>query len=128
MVTEVGYLKPVSLRAEKSRPRARGTRRFEMVETRATAGRYRKKGEYVARVIAGETIVVPIRGQVGDLESIYSVNEVGSVIWEMIDGETPVSRMVEAVCRRFEVAPELAEIDALDFLKGLEAAGLVEAC
>ena len=43
-------------------------------------------------MIAGETIVVPIRGQVGDLESIYNLNEVGSVIWEMTDGQTPVSR------------------------------------
>lgn len=89
--------------------------------------RFRKKGEYVARVIAGETIVVPIRGQVGDLESIYNVNEVGSLIWEMTDGQTAVGSMVEAVCREFEVTPEQAEEDTLEFLKGLEAAGLVEA-
>lgn len=90
------------------------------------AERFRKKGDYVARVIAGETIVVPIRGQVGDLEAIYNLNEVGSVIWEMMDGQTPVSRMVEAVCSEFEVTAEKAEEDTLDFLKGLEAAGLVE--
>jgi hypothetical protein len=98
-----------------------------MAERRDTAGRYRKKGEYVARVIAGETIVVPIRGQVGDLESIYNLNEVGSVIWEMTDGETPVSGMIQAVCREFDVSPEQAEQDTLDFLKGLESAGVVEA-
>ncbi len=98
-----------------------------MAERRDTAGTYRKKGEYVARVIAGETIVVPIRGQVGDLESIYNLNEVGSLIWELMDGETPVSGMIEAVCREFDVTPEQAEKDTLEFLKGLEAAGIVEA-
>lgn len=98
-----------------------------MTERPGAAGAYRKKGEYVARVIAGETIIVPIRGQVGDLDSIYNLNEVGSVIWEMTDGQTPVSGMVQAVCREFDVTPEQAEQDTLDFLKGLEAAGVVEA-
>jgi hypothetical protein len=97
-----------------------------MAERPEIADRFRKKGEYVARVIAGETIVVPIRGQVGDLESIYNLNDVGSVIWKMVDGETPVSLMVEAVCREFDVAPEQAEADTLEFLKRMEAAGLVE--
>ena len=97
-----------------------------MAERPEKTDRFRKKGEYVARVIAGETIVVPIRGQVGDLESIYNLNDVGSVIWELVDGETPVSLMVEAVCREFDVTPEQAEADTLDFLKRMEAAGLVE--
>jgi hypothetical protein len=91
------------------------------------AERFRKKGDYVARVIAGETIVVPIRGQVGDLESIYNLNEVGSLLWELMDGQTPVRGMVEAVCREFDVTPEQAEVDTLEFLNGLEAAGVVEA-
>jgi len=98
-----------------------------MAERPEMADRFRKKGEYVARVIAGETIVVPIRGQVGDLESIYNLNEVGSVIWELIDGQTPVSRMIDAVCLQFDITSEQAEEDTLNFLKGLEAAGVVEA-
>jgi hypothetical protein len=89
--------------------------------------KFRKKGEYIARVIAGETIVVPIRGQVGDLEAIYNLNEVGAVIWGMVDGQTPVSRIIDAVCREFEVTPKNAELDTLEFLKSLEEAGLVEA-
>lgn len=97
-----------------------------MAERQGTAASYRRKGEYVARLIAGETIVVPIRGQVGDLESIYSLNEVGSVLWKMVDGQTPVSSMIEAVCREFDVTPEQAEKDTVEFLKGLETAGLVE--
>ena len=97
-----------------------------MREKQGTADKYRKKGEYVARVIAGETIIVPVRGQVGDLESIYNLNDVGSLIWEMTDGQTPVSKVVEAVCRQFEVTPGQAEEDTRSFLRGLEAAGLVE--
>ena len=32
--------------------------------------RFVKKGEFVSRVIADETLLVPIRGQVGDLNAI----------------------------------------------------------
>ena len=88
---------------------------------------FAKKGEFVARVIEGETIIVPVRGQVGDLESIYNLNEVGSLIWERLDGRTTVSQIVEAVSAEFEVTPEQAREDALDFLNGLESAGLIEA-
>ena len=97
-----------------------------MAEREATGARPRKKGEYAARVISGETIIVPIRGQVGDLESIYSLNEVGTVIWSMLDGETTVDGVIDEVCLRFGVSRELAERDTLAFLNGLESAGLVE--
>ena len=36
----------------------------------------------VARVVAGETLIVPIRAKVGDLASIYSFNGTGSMIWD----------------------------------------------
>jgi len=86
-----------------------------------------KRGEFVAREIAGETIIVPIRGQVGDLESIYNLNEVGSLIWGLIDGQTPTERIVDAVCEAFEVTPEIARKDTLELLGGLAKAGLIEA-
>ncbi len=97
-----------------------------MAEQLNAAARYRKRGEYASRVIAGETIVVPVRGQMGDLESIYNLNEVGSVIWELLDGRTTVGGMIDEVCLRFDVDREQAERDTLEFLAGLETAGLVE--
>jgi len=46
--------------------------------------RYQRTEEFVARVIAGETVLVPIRRQIGDLESIYTLNEVATFIWERL--------------------------------------------
>ena len=39
---------------------------------------YVRASSVVSRVIAGETLIVPVRGGVGDLASIYSLNEVAS--------------------------------------------------
>lgn len=86
----------------------------------------RKKGDFVTRSIAGETVVVPVKGQVGDLNAIYNLNEVGAFIWEQIDGRKTAIEFVEAVRGEFEVAPEEAEKETLEFIAALESAGMIE--
>lgn len=90
------------------------------------ATRFIKDSDFVTRCITGETIIVPVRAGVGDLDSIYTVNEVGTRIWELIDGRTPVSRIVEAITNEYEITPEEAEKDIVEFLGSLEAAGLIQ--
>lgn len=87
---------------------------------------FRKKGEFVTRSLAGETVVVPVRGHIGDLDAIYNLNEVGAFIWEQIDGRKDVARIVDAVRREFEVAPGQAGEDISEFIAALEAAGMIE--
>ena len=86
---------------------------------------YTKEADLVSREIAGETIIVPIRGRVGDLDSIYTLNEVGASIWNLIDGRTTVSQIVEAICGAFEVTREEAKNDTLEFLQTLQQANLI---
>ena len=51
----------------------------------------------VSRVVARETLIVPVRGKVGDLASIYSFNETGSLIWKLLDTPRTVGEVVGAV-------------------------------
>jgi len=84
-----------------------------------------KEKDLVTRSIADETIIVPIKNKVGDLNSIYTLNEIGTMIWELIDGEKSVSKIVEAVHNAYEVKLEQAEKNTLEFLNSLEEAGLI---
>ncbi len=86
---------------------------------------FTKDSDLVARCIAGETIIVPVRAHVGDLESIYSLDEVGTLVWGLIDGQTRVRKIVEAVCSAYDVAPKEAEKDVCELLGELKAAGLI---
>ena len=81
---------------------------------------------FVTRQIAGETLVIPIAGQVGDLDAIYTLNEVAASVWELIDGPTPVSQIVESLGREYDVTPEQARADVLELLAALEAKGLIQ--
>jgi Coenzyme PQQ synthesis protein D (PqqD) len=79
----------------------------------------------VARTIAGETLIVPVRGGVGDLASIYSLNELGSFLWRHLSSATPLDQLVGLVVDEYEVAREVASRDVQAFLIQMRDAGLV---
>jgi len=82
----------------------------------------------VSRVVARETLIVPVRGKVGDLASIYSFNETGSMIWKILEKPRAVAEVVSEVAEAYEVDAERVQQDAMRFLSDMQAAGLIEVC
>jgi hypothetical protein len=80
----------------------------------------------VARVVAGETLIVPIRGKVGDLASIYSFNGTGTLIWKLLDYPKTIAQLADGVAQEYEVDAALAERDVARFVSEMKAVGLVE--
>jgi hypothetical protein len=81
--------------------------------------------KFVTRRIADETIIVPVVGGVGDLDAIFTLNEVGSLVWQLTDPPTTVHAIVEEVARTFDVPPDQAERDVVEFLGKMVEAGLI---
>ena len=86
---------------------------------------YQKNPSMVARRVADEVILVPIRQNVGDLQSIYTLNGVGARIWELLDNGGTVADMVSSVAKEYEVELPKAEADLIDFLAQLESIGAI---
>jgi hypothetical protein len=80
----------------------------------------------VSRVVAGETLIVPVRGKVGDLASIYSFNETGSLIWKLLDSPRAVGELVSGVAEEYLVDTEQVRQDVVRFLSEMRGEGLVE--
>ena len=80
----------------------------------------------VSRRVSGETLIVPVRGNVGDLASIYSFNEVASLIWQLLDMPRDLSELVSAVEREYDVDPAQAQQDVSKFLNDMLSVDLVE--
>jgi hypothetical protein len=58
--------------------------------------------------------------------TLFSLNEVGLVIWEAADGRTPLEQIVkDKVCAEFDVTPEEALKDAESFVQELAAHGIL---
>ena len=90
-----------------------------------SAGCLTKDKNLVTRSIGGETLIVPIRSGIADLECIYALNEVGSRVWELLDERSSVKTIIEAICSEYDVTPDQAARDVGELLSSLEAAGLV---
>ena len=80
----------------------------------------------VSRVIAGETLVVPICAGVGDMEAIYTFNGVGGQLWHSLEQSQTEEDLVALVMQQFDVAASVAEADVKAFLGDLKEIGLVK--
>ena len=80
----------------------------------------------VSRRVAGETLVVPVRGKVGDLASIYSFNQTGSLIWQSLESPKGFAELVSIVEQEYAVEHDLARRDVKQFLHDLLSADLVQ--
>jgi hypothetical protein len=96
----------------------RGGPQLEQVYVRSQA--------MVSRRVAGETLIVPVRGKVGDLASIYSFNQTGSLIWQSMESPKTLRELISDVQREYAVAREQAEKDVKQFLQDTLSVGLVE--
>lgn len=90
---------------------------------------YCRNESFVFRRIEDETILVPIRDNVGDMGNIYSLNEIGAFIWEQLDGRQHMAAVKEKIMDEYEVSPQEAEADLSAFMNDLieiEAVRLID--
>lgn len=74
-----------------------------------------KKG-FVTREVGAELVLVPLTGNVSQMNELFTMNETGRFIWENIHEETTVEELVEKMVETFDVTPEIAEKDISSFL------------
>jgi hypothetical protein len=82
--------------------------------------RYQRNENFVFRRIEDETILVPIKDNVGDMGSIYNLNEVGALVWERLDGQKTLRDIRDTVVAQFEVSTQEAQADLVEFISHLE--------
>jgi hypothetical protein len=74
-----------------------------------------------ARLLDGEMIIMSASDS-----TLFSLSDVGTVIWQAADGQTPLSAIVKTrICARFDVPPEEAYRDAEAFAEKLAAHGIL---
>ncbi len=87
--------------------------------------RYARNPDFVFRKIADEVILVPVRATGTPMGSVYTLNEVGAAIWNLLDGQNSVQDVRDRIVEQFEVTPDDAEADVKEFLARLETARAV---
>lgn len=88
---------------------------------------YRRRGEVVARQIAGECILVPVRGDLANLQRVYGLSTVAELVWQTLGaGDRSFDALLAAVEEDFTVDRATASRDLAELLAHLEREGLVE--
>jgi methyltransferase-like protein len=80
---------------------------------------YKRNEDFVYRKIENETILVPIKNNVGDMGCIYNLNEVGAFVWENLDGEKTLDDLKNMVMEEFDASGSEAEKDLNEFVGDL---------
>ena len=84
------------------------------------------KLEFVKRVIAGETFLVPIGEGAKKHSGLFALNEVGSFIWDKLPEAQTESEIVDAILGEYEVSRDEAAADTAEFLDKLRKMEIID--
>ncbi len=94
--------------------------------TVSTGDVYRCRDNLVTREIVGETIIVPITGELADLQQVSSLNATGAFVWGRLDGSASLEIIHQALTRHFKVRKKDAWEDLVELVADLARASLIE--
>ena len=80
---------------------------------------YCRVKEMVFRRLGEEMILVPIRKGIGDFNSFYVLNELGSFLWNQLAEPKKAEDLLEAILEKFEVSTDEARNDLQPFMAEL---------
>lgn len=88
---------------------------------------FQRSADVVCRQVGPESVLVPIRHNVGNLDSIYTLSSVAARVWNLLDGTRDVENIVDTVADEFDVDRETAAADVAELIHALADIALVKA-
>ena len=82
------------------------------------------KDGFLLRQVAGQTVVLPIGGDM-DLNMMITLNETGAFLWEKLQEETDEAALVAALLGEYDVDEATAKQAVADFVVKLNENGFL---
>ena len=73
------------------------------------------------QILDGQSIILAT-----EQKAAHELNEVGTHIWHMLDGENSTDSIAASICSEFEVSPQMAKADLNEFVTEMRSNGLLE--
>ncbi len=73
----------------------------------------------VTRKTGNEYVLVPVANNIADMNSVYTLNETGAFIWELIDGTKNIEEIIRHVTKEYDIDPGSASEDVFSFINNM---------
>jgi len=87
---------------------------------------FRRQSSIVTRRVAGEVILVPVTGRMGQEASLFTLNETSAFLWERLNGRRTGWELVQELKATYEVEDAQAELDVRTFLNQLQEISAID--
>jgi hypothetical protein len=82
---------------------------------------YQRGNDHVYRLIAGEHLLVALRREV--VSPLFALTDTGAALWTRLADWSTEEALVDELTQRFEVEPDVARVDVVQFLEQLRSVG-----
>jgi hypothetical protein len=82
---------------------------------------HRYRDDVVCRVLDKESVLLDLSSG-----SYFTLNEVGALVWQNLDGLSPLRSVIPKLMALYDVDPETAEQDVLELVEDLLRERLIE--
>ncbi len=82
--------------------------------------------EFVLREIEGDYIIVPTGKEALEFNGIITVNEVGVLIWNLLQEETTFEKIVQQILEEYDAEESEVQEDVREFLEHLITEGILK--
>lgn len=86
---------------------------------------YRKSTGFVEKLIGDEMVLVPLSDNVADMNSVFTLNEVGTFIYSRINNSSTLSDILHELISEYNVPENIAQQDFDSFINKVVAKGII---
>ena len=86
---------------------------------------FRRSDSVVCRAVGLESILVPIRDNVGNLDFVYTLSPVAARIWTLMDGTRTADEIAEVITAEYDIDRETALADLAELVSDLAGVSLL---
>ena len=91
-----------------------------------TEKRYQRNEDFIFRKVVEEMILVPIKQNIAEMDQIYTLNEVGAFLWELLSQPRSLKELQQAVLAEFEADPQNVLADVSRFIQDAQSFGALQ--
>lgn len=86
----------------------------------------KRSDNIIFRKIEGVYVLLPMSASAGDVEYIYNLNEIGSSIWEKIDGTKTFKDILGELMNEYAGNHETIRKETVEFINDMKESKLIQ--